>query len=268
MSADPPPDPDRANVARMYDYFLGGSQNFAVDRALADRVVAADPIMISAIRELRSFLRRTVRHCLERGIDQFLDLGSGIPTVGNVHEIALRADPTARVAYVDNEAVAVQHSREVLRDVETATITFADLRDPDAVLSAPGVAGLLDFSRPVGLLMLAVLHFVPEEPDALAAAYRRVLAPGSTLAVSHISDEWEDAELAESMRRRAALYDSGATPTVLRSRAQIREIFDGMELVDPGLVEISRWRPDATVPFTDRSGVYGAVGVAGPLPVA
>jgi len=134
-------DLDRANAARMYDFFLGGAQNFAVDRERAEQVIAENPYIVEALRELRDFLRRVVKYCVDAGVDQFLDLGSGIPTVGNVHEIARRYNPTARVTYVDNEAVAVAHSREMLRGVQGVTITAADLRDTATVLSAPGVNG-------------------------------------------------------------------------------------------------------------------------------
>ncbi|MGH3545345.1 MAG: SAM-dependent methyltransferase, partial [Mycobacteriales bacterium] len=145
-------DPDLPNPARMYDYYLGGAHNFAADRELAQRALAAQPALARAAQCNRHFLGRVVRYSIGAGIDQFLDLGSGIPTAGNVHQVAQQQSPLARVAYVDNESVAVAHSAELLLNNPNASITHADLRDVDAVLSAPGVAGLLDFSRPIALL--------------------------------------------------------------------------------------------------------------------
>lgn len=250
----------RANVARMYDYFLGGSHNFAVDRELADRVTAASPEMVPAIRELRSFVRRVVLLCLERGIHQFLDLGSGIPTVGNVHEVARRADPAARVAYVENEAVAVHHSRALLADVDGVSVTDADLCDAEAVLSAPTVTDVLDFDRPVALLALGVLHFVPSDPATLLAPYRAALAPGSAVALNHISDDWDDPALAATMRARIGVYAHSAQPATSRDRATIRALFSGTELVEPGLVDVAHWRPDGTSTGAPAA-VYGGVGL-------
>jgi O-methyltransferase involved in polyketide biosynthesis len=258
-SSIPQPDLERANVSRMYDYFLGGSHNFAVDRELAQQVIAASPEMVPAIRELRSFMRRAVMLCLDRGIDQFLDLGSGIPTVGNVHEVARRQVPDARVAYVDHEAVAVHHSREILRGLDGVSITQADLRDADVVLSAPTVTGVLDLDRPIAVLMLGLLHFLPQDPATIVAPYRAVMAPGSALAINHTSADWDDPALAATMRARVEVYRHSAQPATLRGRDEIAALFAGMELAEPGLVDIARWRPDASSPG-QPAGLYGAVG--------
>lgn len=246
------------NVARMYDYLLGGAHNFAPDRELADRLVAAEPALVPGVRATRSFVRRAVTACAERGVDQFLDLGSGVPTVGNVHEVARRHLPGARVAYVDHEPVAVHHSREILQGVEGVTITQADLRDPGTVLRAPTVTEVIDFDRPVAVLMLAVLHFVPDDVSALVAAYRAVMVPGSALAISHGSVDWDDPDLARSMRARRDAYRDSSEPLTSRSRGEITALFADAELVEPGLVDVVDWRPDSAV--AEPSGVYGAVG--------
>lgn len=246
---------DRANAARVYDYFLGGAHNFAVDRELAARVTEQHPEFTAVIRANRAFLGRVVEWCTAAGIDQFLDLGSGVPTVGNVHEIARRRLPTARVAYVDFEPVA--HAQHLLAGTEQVTITRADLRDPDSVLSAPGVAGLLDFSRPVALLAIAVLHFVDGALAPMLAHYRSVMAPGSVLGISHASDDHDDPTVAAHARAVAATYTDSATPLTLRSRAEIRSLLAGLELVEPGLVDVRDWPHPH--PEDPGAGGYGAL---------
>ncbi|MCD2190724.1 SAM-dependent methyltransferase [Actinomycetospora soli] len=244
-------DVERANVARMYDYWLGGAHNFAVDRVHADRIEASNRTARHAARSNRAFLRHVVRWCVARGIDQFLDLGSGVPTVGNVHEIA----GDARVAYVDHEAVAVAHSRSILVDVDRATITQADLADADAVLGAPGVADLLDFSRPVAVLAVAVLHYVPGDLTALLAPYRDRLVSGGALAISHVSDEQDDPDLSARVRAAAEVFRSSADPVTLRSRAELASPFDGLAVAEPGMVDVVDW-PDAR-PGVEKVGMYG-----------
>jgi len=249
---------DRANAARIYDYFLGGAHNFASDRAQAAKIVAANPDMPRVCRLNRDFLGRAVRWCLAQGVDQFLDLGSGVPTVGNVHEIALRAQPGARVAYVDFEPVAVHHARELTAAFDGVTVTQADLRQPEVVLGDPGVAGLLDFDRPIAILAVAVLHFIDDDLPAIFGRYRDALCPGSVLALNHGSADHDDPVLAESVRATERGYRGSATPVVLRDRAQIRELLDGFELVPPGLVDPVHWPvPD---PGAEPIGSYAAVG--------
>ncbi|GAA4840892.1 SAM-dependent methyltransferase [Actinomycetospora corticicola] len=257
------PDPEQANAARMYDYLLGGRQNFAVDRALADEAIRSSPGMVAAVWAFRAFLRRTVRHCVAAGIDQFLDLGSGVPTVGNVHEIVLRDAPHARVAYVDHEPVAVAHARDLLGAEHRVSVTHADLRDVAGVLSAPTVRDLLDFDRPVAVLMLAVLHFLPDadDPASVVAAYRRHLQPGSAMVLSHGSDDVDDPELAERVRAGQRVYAQSTHPTVLRSRAELTSWFADLELVEPGLVDVARWRPDLTGEQPESIGAYGGLGL-------
>jgi hypothetical protein len=249
---------DRANAARIYDYFLGGAHNFASDRDQAARIVAANPDMPRVCRVNRDYLGRVVRWCVEAGIDQFLDLGSGVPTVGNVHEIALRLCPEARVAYVDFEPVAVQHARDITATLDGVTVTQADLRQPEEVLQAPTVAGLLDFSRPVAILAIAVLHFVDDDVPAIFGRYREALAPGSVLAINHGSSDQDDPELAEAVRNIERGYRGSATPVVLRDRTQIRALLTGFELVPPGLVDPVHWPvPD---PGSPPIGAYAGIG--------
>ena len=250
-------DIDRPNAARMYDYLLGGAHHFAVDRELADQVLAVNPDGVRTLRANRSYLGRVVRWCVDRGVDQFLDLGSGVPTVGNVHEIAHRADPGARVAYVDVEPVAAAHASAIVADLEHVTITRADLRDAHAVWAAPGVRELLDTTRPIALLAVAVLHFVPGDVGAVLAPYRDRLAPGSVIAISHGSADHDDEDLAARMRASSDQYARSATPTTLRSRDEIAALMAGVDLVAPGMVDVACW-PD---PVGAPVGFYAAVGL-------
>jgi hypothetical protein len=250
------PDVSRPSAARVYDYWLGGAANFAVDRELGDRMVAIDPSIIGMARTNRSFLRRAVTWLVHNGVDQFLDLGSGIPTAGNVHEVAQAINPACRVAYVDNEPIAVAHSRSVLQHNPNATITQAELQDIDDVLSAPGVAGLLDFSRPVAVLTLLVLQYFPDsaDPAGIAARYRAALTPGSYLAITHISSD-VDGDM-ESIAAATQVATNNAHP---RTRAEIAALFGDLVPVDPGVVWVYDWRPDDGDP-AKVPGVYGGLG--------
>ncbi|WP_246025245.1 SAM-dependent methyltransferase [Saccharopolyspora antimicrobica] len=255
-------DIESPNAARMYDYYLGGNANFAVDRETADRFLKVVPSARQWAYANRAFLGRAVRFMVAQGVDQFLDLGSGIPTVGNVHEIAQEAEPAARVAYVDREPVAVAHAEALLDGTPRVSVTQADIRDPEAVLSAPGVAGLLDFSRPVGVLAVAILHFVADEDDPaeIVRRYRAACVPGSYLALSHLSPiTFTD----DQLRGAHAIYNRTSTPGTLRSRDHIAELLTGYELVDPGLVLLPEWRPDDPVDreAAARTNSYAAVGV-------
>ncbi|MCA1185806.1 MULTISPECIES: SAM-dependent methyltransferase [unclassified Saccharopolyspora] len=255
------PDTDRPNSARMYDYYLGGSAHFAIDRKAADDALEVLPQSAVYARANRAFLGRVVRFLLSEGVDQFLDLGSGIPTVGNVHEIAHRIDPSTRVAYVDHEPVAVAHAQRMLTGQSNVTITQADVRDPQSVLTAPGVAGMLDFSRPIAVLAIAILPFVPddEEVHRLVASYREASAPGSWIAISHISQVSatdEQARVAHEVMARTP------TPVLWRDRDSVLSLFDGYVLADPGLVLSPLWRPDSQISFGEagQANAYGGVG--------
>jgi S-adenosyl methyltransferase len=253
-------DLDRPNAARMYDYYLGGSHNFAVDRELAAKVLEAWPDMPRAAQANRAFLRRAVRFLAGEGIRQFLDIGSGIPTVGNVHEVAQDAAPGARVVYVDTDPVAVSHSRAILADDRLTTVVESDGRDPATLLADPGVTGMLDLSRPVGLLLVALLHFVPDaqDPRGMLAGYAQRLAPGSWVVVSHGSTD-----TAPGVATMEKLYERTATPIQMRSRAEVRALLADVDLVEPGVEFLPAWRPDHPDDVggdaTWASG-YGAVG--------
>ena len=246
-------DLDRPNAARMYDYYLGGSHNFAVDRELAGRVLEAWPDMPRAAQANRAFLRRAVRFLAERGVRQFLDIGSGIPTVGNVHEVAQAAAPDARVVYVDTDPVAVAHSRAILAgDAQTAVVQ-ADGRDPAGLLVHPVVARQLDQHPPVGGLNVALRQLGEDEgdPRGILARYAARLAPGSWLVVSHGSTD-----TAPGVAMMEKLYEQTSTPMQMRSRADV-------DLVEPGVEFLPAWRPDHPDDVAgDASWAsgYGAVG--------
>jgi hypothetical protein len=257
LSRIPGVNPEIPNAARMYDYHLGGSHNFAADRAAAERTKAAMPWVAHAARANRNFLRRAVRFCQQEGIDQFLDLGSGIPTVGNVHEVARVGDPLARVAYVDNEPVTVASCQALLAGDPLATITAVDMRDPDAVFAAPGVRDLLDLSRPVALLTVAVLHFIPDsdDPAGLVEAYRSRLTPGSFHALSHVTADHDP----EAAAGATASYQKTATPVTARTRDEVLGLLGGTELVEPGVVDATDWRPDDTI-GPEHRGFWAGIG--------
>lgn len=255
-------DPDTPSAARVYDVHLGGAHNFAADREFAARVTKMMPELPAVLRANRAFLGRAVRFMVHEGITQFLDLGSGIPTVGNVHEIAQRTNPACRVVYVDNDAVAIAHSQRILQSNPQATAVLADLRSPQAVLADPAVTGMLDLSRPVGLLLVAVLHFLPDdaEPAQIVAEYTAALSSGSHLALSHATAGEHEPERVEEA---AGLYQARMPGFTLRSRAEVVRFFDGLRLVEPGVSHLSAWRPDERPdPTADPSTLPGYAGVA------
>jgi hypothetical protein len=238
-------DPNVPSAARMYDYFLGGMHNFRADREAADKVIEALPDAPLIARVNRSFLRRAVRFIIACGVQQFLDIGSGVPTLGNVHEIAQGLDPDASVVYVDVDPVAVTHAQQMLEGNNRATAIVADLRRPGdmlGLLQHPQQGAVLDLSRPVGLLMVSMLHFAPgEEAYQAVAALRDELAPGSYLVISHPVVEGIDAQAATKVQ---AVYQQTTTPGGLRTRAEVQRFFDGFALVPPGLVWVPQWHPE------------------------
>jgi SAM-dependent methyltransferase len=252
-------DLERPSGARIYDYLLGGGHNFAHDRELAEKFLKAQPNAREIARLNRAFLRRAVLFMIDNGIRQFLDLGSGIPTVGNVHEIAQQSNPRARVVYADVEPVAVAHSTALLADNPAATAIQADLRDPDSVLKSEVVRGMLDFDRPIGLLMVAVLHFVPDtdQPHEAIAQYRETVAPGSFLAISHGTWDGVSQEGQETGEQVNAIYRRTDSPLVLRSGEEVAAFFTGLDVVEPGVVQLSEWRPDSDDAFISA---YAGVG--------
>ena len=235
-------DIERPAAARMYDYYLGGSHNFAADRELAQEFMKVWPDMPHIARANRAYLHRTVAYLTSIGVDQFLDLGSGIPTGGNVHDVSHALNPDARTVYVDADPVAVAHSTALLNDISFATVVHADLRDHEAVLEDPVLTGFLDFSRPVAVLMVAVLHFVSAEdgPAEIVSAYREATVPGSYLVLSHATSEYKP----ERIERAESIYTQASHAMTFRNRSEITELMPGYELVEPGLVDVIRWRPD------------------------
>lgn len=254
--------PDEINVevpsaARVYDYLLGGGHNFAADRAVGEVVLKVQPHGRQIASSNRAFLSRAVRYLVDRGITQFLDLGSGIPTVGNVHEVAQRANPDCRVVYVDYDPVAVAHSQLMLRGNDNAVVVDADLTQPERVLDSAEVHRYIDFTEPVGLLMVAIFHFISDEkkPLEILEKYRSVLPAGSYLALSHLTADQmpaESAAVVEAMR-------NSRDPMFFRSYPDVVAMFEGFELVPPGVVAASRWHGNQG-DTSDQEGVYAGVG--------
>lgn len=254
-------DPRTPSPARMYDYYLDGKDNFPADREAAERVLQAVPHGRAIAQANRRFLMRAVRFLAEQGIEQFIDLGTGIPTSPNVHEVAHEINPAARVVYVDNDPIVTVHNRALRQTHDGVVSIRADLRRPDEVLGHPDLRELIDVGRPVGLLAIAVLHFVSDEddPQRLTADLLRPLAIGSHLALSHVS--WSDAQGATRITTAARNYTHASAPAVPRGREEIAELFAGTRLVDPGLVPVHTWRAEEDAPG-DGVMLYGGVGVA------
>ncbi|MFI8306589.1 SAM-dependent methyltransferase [Streptomyces sp. NPDC085927] len=246
------------SVSRMYDYYLGGSHNFEVDREAARRAMEFMPGLPKIMQANRAFLHRAVRFAAGEGITQFLDIGSGIPTFGNVHEVAQAAAPGARVVYVDHDPVAVAHSQAVLEGNEDAAVVAADLRKPREILDSHEVGRLIDPNRPVALLLVAILHFVEDadDPYAAVAELRDALAPGSMLMLTHAS--YEGIPLPPERAGGAVdVYKNIRNPLIMRSRDEIARFFEGYDMVEPGLVPMPKWRPD-TAPEDEDPYAFSA----------
>ncbi|HJP75239.1 MAG TPA: SAM-dependent methyltransferase [Pseudonocardiaceae bacterium] len=258
---------DTPSAARVYDWYLGGANNFEVDREFGRKVEEAMPSVRAIAAANRAFLHRAVRYLADHGIRQFLDLGSGIPTVGNVHEIAQQVYPGAKVVYVDHEPVACNYAKDLLRDNEFATVVQADIRDPDTVLGHSETRQLLDFSQPVGLLLIAVLPFVADDPAPLLARYREPLVSGSYLAITQSSLDGAPEEFLAQARRSLDSYGDAGQQVTTRTKAEISSWFDDLDLIAPGVVPMPEWLPEGTgAPFRNfgddpaRFGGFGAVG--------
>jgi hypothetical protein len=237
-------DISKANTARVYDYWLGGSHNFIADQDVARALIAVEPNVRAVARANRALLERAVRFMTAAGIRQFLDIGSGIPTQRNVHEVAQEAAPGSRVVYVDPDEVAVAHSKLLLDGNPDAAAIYADLRNPEMILADPVTQGLLDFSEPVGLLLASVLHFLPDsdEPLRTVAEFRDALAPGSYLMLSHGASSEAKRDVGQAFK---TIYNRRvSTQASTRTREEILRFFDGFTLVEPGLVYTPLWRPD------------------------
>ena len=255
---------DQPHPARVYDYLLGGKDNFAADRAAAEAGLRANPNSRIPPRENRAFLGRAVRYLAgEAGISQFLDIGTGIPTSPNVHEVAQAVEPQARIVYVDNDPIVLTQARALLTTGPQGRTAYidADLRDIDAILGSPDLQRTLDLSQPVGLLLIAVMHFIPDEDDpwALAARLLAALPSGSYLALSHLTGDFDPAAWAGVV----AVYRRSGVTMQVRPKPDVERFFAGLDLIDPGVVSLPQWRPDPSdvgSPASDAAvSVYGGV---------
>jgi S-adenosyl methyltransferase len=250
------------SAARMYDYYLGGHHNLAIDREAAERAIAIYPGFPLIMQVNRAFLRRAVQFLVAQGIDRILDIGSGIPTVGNIHQIAQQVNPRAQVVYVDIDPVAVAQSTALLQDDPAANIIHADVREPEVILDHPWVRDLIAPGQPVGLILAFVLHFVADDEQAMAVVgrLRDALPPGSYVVITHGTAEHMPQDTFERLVR---LYKNTSQPVRIRSRADIERFFGGLELVDPGLVYVPMWRPeeqtDLLLDRPEESGGFAGV---------
>ncbi|MEU7938699.1 SAM-dependent methyltransferase [Microbispora bryophytorum] len=252
--------------ARIYDYLLGGKDNFAPDREAAEHLLRVSPGTREGVRAHRAFLRRAVRHLAgEAGMTQFLDIGTGIPTQGNTHEVAQQVNPAARVAYVDNDPIVLVHGRALLTGSAAGmtSVIEADLRKPETILSHPEVRAVIDFDRPVAVILAGVLHFITDEedPHGLVETFKAAVPSGSHLLLSHITLDFAPQVSEEDFTKP---YDNSTAPMVPRTLDQVLRFFEGWQVIDPGVVEVVRWRPDE---YKDRERIpgghawaYGALG--------
>jgi S-adenosyl methyltransferase len=248
------------NVARIYDYLLGGGNNYFADREAAAELVRLVPGARMACYHNRQFLQRAVRFLVsEAGIRQFIDIGTGLPTQGNVHEMAQSFQPDARVLYVDNDPVVVAHAQELLVNNPTAVAINRDLRCPEHILTHPALHALINFDEPVAILLVAVMHFIRDEddPSGIVAKLKTAMAPGSYLVLSHVTADELPAGASQKVQR---LYDRTTAPGVARGRADIERFFDGLEMVEPGLIDVCGWRTQWTPSEPGQTIFYGGVG--------
>jgi hypothetical protein len=255
-------DLNQPSIARVYDCSLGGFHNFAADRAVVERVRQVMPNVLAMARANRTFLNRAVRYCIGAGIRQFLDIGSGIPTSGNVHEIARELAPDAQVIYVDCDPVAVAHSSAILGADPHAAVVQADLRSPKRILDDPTVRRLIDFDQPVALLLVAVLPFIPDsdDPPGLVDQFVGALPAGSYLVLSHAT---KDGPSGDEMEHVTSMYRRVVADVVARPRDQVLSMFRGVELVSPGLTWVAQWAQPGDGPVLEQEQVYGGYGGVG-----
>jgi hypothetical protein len=254
-------DPTVPNVARMYDFMLGGKENYASDRTAVGKLIELAPGVPRFARLNREFLGRAVRFVAGQGVTQFLDVGAGLPTQESVHQVAQSVSPYSRTVYVDNDPVVLAHSRALLSGASNVAFVAGDVRDPVEILASPEVNALLDFSQPVCLLLLAILHFVTdaEDPAAVVAAFRDALPAGSYLIMSHGTAHGAPAQIAAASGDARRVYDNASAQITYREPEQVSRLLDGFTLVEPGLVHISQWRPPEPVSY-EFDGFVAAVG--------
>jgi S-adenosyl methyltransferase len=250
-------DVSRPHPARIYDYLLGGKNNYEADRRAGEELAAAAPEARLGLRANRAFLRRAVRYVVGSGIRQILDIGTGLPTSPNVHETAQETAPDVRVVYVDNDPIVRAHADALLTGSGATSVVLGDLRDPQAILDHPAVRRVLAFDEPVAVFLVAVLHFLTEadQPRQVVATLREALPGGSFLVLSHATGDFADRRDAQ------AVYSNATAGLNLRSHAEIEPFFDGFTLVEPGLVQVPFWRPDTPPPARHGEiGIYAGVG--------
>jgi hypothetical protein len=261
MTGAPEFDTSVPHVARVYDYLLGGKDNFAADRALGEKIKGAYPDVVFMARANRDFLARAVRFLTrDRGIRQFLDVGTGIPAANNTHEIAQREAPTSRIVYVDNDPIVLTHAKALLRSSPEGVCDYidADLNDPEAILTQ--AAETLDFSQPIAVMLIAVMHFVVDDATAESIVDKLIGAcpPGSYVALTHTAADIDSEQLAEMTRR---VDEAGAIDSKLRDRAGVGRLFGGLELVEPGLVRAPQWRPDTEEEAKTPAALWSGVAI-------
>jgi O-methyltransferase involved in polyketide biosynthesis len=256
--APPSIDIEQPSAARMYDYYLGGTHNFAADRKAAEAIIAAIPDVADGCRANRAFLQRVVRALAEAGVHQFIDIGSGIPTVGNVHDVAQKAVPDPRVVYVDIDPVAVLHARQLLADHDRVAVIQQDMREPSAIFEHPDVARLISPDEPIAVLLMAVLHFVPDEqdPKGILAAIRAAMPVGSYVALSLGVRDARPKEASDAQQ----VYHRTANPLTVRTKQEVTDMLDGFEVLEPGVVYVSQWRPDPDDPPVEHPERHAMVG--------
>jgi hypothetical protein len=252
--------PHVPHPARVYDYWLGGKDNFAADREVAQKTLVVAPETASSVRSNRAFLRRAVRLAAQAGIQQFLDIGSGLPTMENTHEVARGAVADARVVYVDNDPMVSVHGRALLARDGSTTVVQADVRDPDSILQHGDVRRLIDFDRPVALLLLGIIHFVPDgdDPYRIVERLREAITPGSYLIFTHLTGDADPVKAEEAMD---VWRQSPGTPPTLRNRTQAERFFDGFDILEPGIVPPDKWRPEPDTEDPERFWLWAGVGV-------
>jgi hypothetical protein len=255
-------DTSRPHPARMYNYYLGGQDNYPVDREAAAAMLRALPEAREIALQNRLFMQRVVRYLVtEAGIRQIIDIGTGIPAAGNVHEVAHEIASGVRVVYADNDPTVLAHANALLTDHGHTRFILADLRDPARILSHPKVRELIDFDEPVALLLMAILHFIADEerPGQIIASFRDSLTPGSYLALSHGT---ADFHVPDAVDLATTVYSKATAPLVVRDRSQVTAMFEGWNLIEPGIVQVPLWRPDGPAPRLDdlaKIAIYGGV---------
>jgi len=244
------------NVARMYDYALGGKDNFAADREAAEKVLAVEPDAATTAKDNRAFLQRAARYIARQGVSQFIDIGSGLPTVQNTHEVAQSVRQDARVVYVDYDPVVVGHAEALLVNNQNVTVIDGDLRHAEGIIQNAALRTHIDFTQPVAIMLIAVVHFLDDASYEIIEFLKRALPSGSYLALSHATPD----HTSENEHREVeAVYDSASASLIMRTRAEISRFFDGLDLIEPGIVGVGDWQAPAH--HTARALCYGGVGL-------